>query len=196
MRLRPIHFLALGAFFALTSCMENKKKEEAVSEPAPQNEMAEEPTNTTPNIVGVAAGDDRFSTLVTAVQAADLAGTLSGEGPFTVFAPINDAFAALPEGTLEDLLKEENKEKLAGILTYHVVSGKVEAAAVIAAINDNNGVFNVTTVQGQEIALSLNDGKVVLTDANGGTSTVILTDVAASNGIIHAIDAVVLPAME
>jgi uncharacterized surface protein with fasciclin (FAS1) repeats len=147
----------------------------------------------TPNIVGVAAANEDFSTLVTAVTAAGLVETLSGEGPFTVFAPNNAAFAKLPAGTVESLLKPESLDKLTAVLTYHVVAGKFDAAAVIDAINENNGKYSVTTVQGGTIVLSLNDGKVMLTDANGGTATVILADVAASNGVIHAIDTVVMP---
>ena len=147
----------------------------------------------TPNIVGVAAGNDNFTTLVAAVQAAGLVETLSSAGPFTVFAPTNDAFAKLPEGTVEGLLKPESKDALTGILTYHVVSGKFEAAAVIEAINANDGKFTVETVQGGSIVLSLKDGNVILTDAKGGMSTVAIADVAASNGVIHAIDAVVMP---
>ncbi|OBX26585.1 beta-Ig-H3/fasciclin [Gelidibacter algens] len=146
-----------------------------------------------PNIVEVAVGNENFTTLVAAVKAADLVETLSGTGPFTVFAPTNDAFAKLPEGTVETLLKPENKSKLSGILTYHVVSGKFEAAAVIDAIKKNNGKFTVDTVNGGAITLSLNGDKVMLTDANGGTSTVVMADVAASNGVIHAIDSVVMP---
>ena len=147
----------------------------------------------TPNIVGVADANADFSTLVAAVKAANLVETLSGEGPFTVFAPTNAAFEKLPVGTVETLLKPENAAKLTALLTYHVVSGKFEATAVIEAITKNNGKFTVTTVQGGKIDLTLKDGKVILTDAKGGMSTVILTDVAASNGVIHAIDSVVMP---
>lgn len=146
------------------------------------------------NIVGVAAGNDNFSTLVAAVKAADLVGTLSGEGPFTVFAPTNDAFAKLPEGTVAGLLKPESKAALTGVLTYHVVAGKFEAEAVIDAIKSNDGMFEVDTVEGSTITLSLEGGSVILTDANGNKSTVVIADVAASNGVIHAIDAVVMPA--
>ena len=146
-----------------------------------------------PNIVGVAAGNDSFTTLVAAVKAAGLVDTLSGNGPFTVFAPTNDAFAKLPEGTVQSLLKPESKEKLTGVLTYHVVSGKFEASAVMDAISKNDGKFTVDTVQGGKIDLSVKNGKVILTDANGGTSTVVIADVAASNGVIHAIDTVVMP---
>ena len=107
--------------------------------------------------------------------------------------PTNDAFAKLPAGTVEGLLKPESKGTLTAVLTYHVVAGKFEAAAVIDAINENNGKFTVTTVQGGTITLSLKDGKVLLTDAKGGTATVVMADVAASNGVIHAIDTVVMP---
>jgi uncharacterized surface protein with fasciclin (FAS1) repeats len=144
-------------------------------------------------IVDVAVSNENFTTLVAAVKAAGLVETLSSEGPFTVFAPTNAAFEKLPAGTVENLLKPENLEKLKGLLTYHVVSGKFEAAAVIDAINKNNGKFTVETVQGGKIDLSLKDGNVILTDANGKTSTVAIPDVAASNGVIHAIDTVVMP---
>lgn len=144
-------------------------------------------------IVGVAAANENFTTLVTAVKAADLVETLNSAGPFTVFAPVNDAFAALPEGTVAGLLKPESKGALTGVLTYHVVSGKFEAAAVTDAIKANNGAFEVTTVQGGKIVLSLADGKVKLADENGNTATVVIADVAASNGVIHAIDTVVMP---
>lgn len=193
-KMKVLSLIALSGLF-LMACGEKKKEQaeetmEAVTEEVEEMAEVEE---TTPNIVEVAAGNDSFSTLVAAVTAADLAGTLSGEGPFTVFAPTNDAFAKLPEGTVESLLEPESKEALTGILTYHVVSGKFEAAAVIDAINTNDGTFTVTTVQGGSIDLSLSDGNVVLTDAKGGTATVVIPDVAASNGVIHAIDTVVMP---
>tara|TARA_R110002049_G_scaffold24588_11_gene86994 strand:- start:3558 stop:4139 length:582 start_codon:yes stop_codon:yes gene_type:complete len=147
----------------------------------------------TPNIVGVAVGNDNFSTLVAAVKAADLVGTLSSEGPFTVFAPTNDAFAKLPEGTVETLLKTENKEMLTSVLTYHVVSGKFDAAAVVEAIKANNGAFEVTTVQGGKLVASLDGDSVMLKDEKGNMSKVVIADVAASNGVIHAINSVVMP---
>nr|WP_040472153.1 fasciclin domain-containing protein [Flavobacterium antarcticum] len=146
-----------------------------------------------PNIVEVASGNENFTTLVAAVTAANLGETLSGDGPFTVFAPTNDAFAKLPAGTVETLLKPENIEKLKSILTYHVVSGKFDAAAVMDAIKTNNNKYTVTTVQGAKIDLSIKDDKVILTDATGAMATVIMADVAASNGVIHAIDAVIMP---
>jgi transforming growth factor-beta-induced protein len=135
-------------------------------------------------IVDIAAGDDRFKTLVAAVQAAGLAETLSGEGPFTVFAPTDDAFAKLPEGTLDNLLKPENKQQLADILTYHVVSGKVMAADVLK-------LSEAETVQGQNVAIKQDMGKVYVNDAQ-----VVLTDIEASNGVIHVIDTVILPPAE
>lgn len=144
-------------------------------------------------IVDVAAGNDNFTTLVAAVKAANLVETLSSEGPFTVFAPVNSAFEALPAGTVDTLLKPESKDALTGILTYHVVAGKYMAADVIDAINKNDGAFSVKTVQGGMITLSLVDEKVMLKDEKGNMATVIIADVAASNGVVHAIDTVVMP---
>lgn len=144
-------------------------------------------------IVDVAVGNSNFSTLVTAVKAADLAGTLSGAGPFTVFAPTNDAFAKLPAGTVETLVKPENKATLAKVLTYHVVAGKVSAKDLIKEIKKGNGTATLKTVSGGNLTAKLSGDKVVLTDEKGGTSTVTMTDVKASNGVIHAIDTVVMP---
>ncbi len=191
--IKTLSILALITFLFL-GC-EDKKKDttETVAEEVMEVEVVEVVEVQAPNIVEVASGNDSFSTLVAAVVAADLATTLSGDGPFTVFAPTNDAFAKLPEGTVASLLEPANKATLAGILTYHVVSGKFEAAAVIDAITQNDGKFTVTTVQGGTIDLSLKDGSVILTDANGGMSTVVIADVAASNGVIHALDTVVMP---
>ncbi|KAB2646794.1 MAG: fasciclin domain-containing protein [Verrucomicrobia bacterium] len=132
------------------------------------------------NIVEVAAGAGQFKTLVAAVKAAGLAETLSGKGPFTVFAPTDEAFAKLPAGTVESLLKPENKEKLASILTYHVVAGKVMAADV--------KTMSAKTVNGKEAAIKVDGGKVTI-----GAANVVKTDVAASNGVIHVIDTVLLP---
>ena len=193
-RIKKMSLVVLSTV-VFTACGEKKKEQaEDVMEDVTEEvtEIVSEEVST-PNIVEVAAANDNFSTLVTAVTAADLAGTLSGEGPFTVFAPTNDAFGKLPEGTVPSLLEPESKDALTGILTYHVVSGAFDAAAVIEAINANNGTFSVTTVQGGSIDLSLVDGSVVLTDAKGGTATVVIADVAASNGVIHAIDSVVMP---
>lgn len=144
-------------------------------------------------IVGVAAGNRDFSTLVAAVKAADLVATLSSEGPFTVFAPTNDAFAKLAAGTVDGLLKPEAKATLTAVLTYHVVAGEFKAAAVIDAIKKNKGKFEITTVQGGKLIASLKGKNVILTDEKGNVATVVIADVAASNGVIHAIDSVVMP---
>ena len=145
------------------------------------------------NIVEIASSLDDFSTLVAAVTAADLGATLSSAGPFTVFAPTNDAFNKLPDGTISTLLKPENKGQLQTILKYHVIAGKLEAADVLAAIEKGNGTATVETVSGDKLKAMISDGNVVLKDENGNMSTVIKTDVAASNGVIHVIDTVVLP---
>ncbi len=132
------------------------------------------------DIVDVAAGNDNFKTLVAAVQAAGLVDTLKGPGPFTVFAPTDAAFAKLPAGTVESLLKPENKAQLQAVLTYHVVPGKVMAADVKPG--------PVKTVQGQSATIKVDGGKVMIDGA-----TVVTTDVQASNGVIHVIDSVILP---
>lgn len=145
-------------------------------------------------IVAIAAGTEDLSTLVAAVTAANLVETLSSDGPFTVFAPPNSAFEKLPEGTVENLLLPEQKEALAGVLTYHVVSGEVMAADLVAAISaEEDGVFEITTVNGAVLSASIADGAPILTDAAGNTSNIIATDIDASNGVVHLIDTVVLP---
>ena len=145
------------------------------------------------NIVETAVSNDSFSTLVTAVQAADLVDALSSDGPFTVFAPTNDAFNNLPDGTLSTLLQPENQETLQSILTYHVVAGQFMAEDVVQAINDNGGQFTVETLQGGELTLKLWEGNVNVKDTNGNKAQIIITDVETSNGVIHAINNVVLP---
>lgn len=183
-------FLVVGVL--ATSC----EKKEAVTTDVTDSSVAPMDTAVvvaTPNIVGVASENADFSTLVAAVKAAGLVETLSEDGPFTVFAPANAAFDKLPAGTVDGLLKPESLDKLKSVLTYHVVAGKFDAAAVIDAINKNNGKYNVTTFQGGNIDLTLKGEKVMLTDANGGTAEVAMADVPASNGVIHAIDTVVMP---
>lgn len=147
----------------------------------------------TKNIVENAANSADHTTLVAAVKAAGLVETLQSTGPFTVFAPTNEAFAKLPDGTVETLLKPENKDKLVGILTYHVVSGKMSAEDVVAAIKAGNGKAVLTTVEGGKLTASLDGGKVILTDEKGGTSTVTIADVFQSNGVIHVVDTVLMP---
>lgn len=147
------------------------------------------------NIIENAVNSKDHTTLVAAVKAGELVEVLSGEGPFTVFAPTNAAFDKLPEGTVANLLKPENKKTLQTVLTYHVIAGKFNANDVIALIKKNDGIAAVKTVAGTELRLSLENGKVTITDANGGTSTVTIADVNQSNGVIHVVDSVLLPKM-
>lgn len=147
----------------------------------------------TKTIVENAVNSADHTTLVAAVKAAGLVDALSGPGPFTVFAPTNAAFAKLPAGTVETLVKPENKATLTSILTYHVVPGKVSAAQVIELINAGGGKAQLTTLNGGTLTASLVGGKVVLTDAKGGTATVTQADVFQSNGVIHVTDSVSLP---
>jgi uncharacterized surface protein with fasciclin (FAS1) repeats len=144
-------------------------------------------------VVDIAVGSPAHTTLVAAVKAAGLVETLQGAGPFTVFAPINDAFAKLPAGTVESLLKPEAKGTLVKILTYHVVAGNLDAAAVVKAIEAGKGSAQVKTVSGGTLTASLKDGKVILTDENGKTATVVAADLKSGNGVVHVIDSVVLP---
>jgi len=134
------------------------------------------------NIVETAVADGRFKTLAAALGAAGLVDTLKGAGPFTVFAPTDDAFAKLPAGTIEELLKPEAKQKLTNILLYHVVSGKVMAGDVVK-------LTSATTVLGKDVAIAVKDGKVFLNN----DAQVIITDINTSNGVIHVIDSVILP---
>jgi len=151
------------------------------------------PMYPTKNIVENAVNSKDHTTLVTAVKAAGLVSTLSGPGPFTVFAPTNAAFGMLPKGTVEDLLKTENKAKLTKILTYHVVSANAISGAIDKMIKDDGGKHTVNTVSGHKLVASMKNGKIVLADENGGMATVTIPDVKQSNGVIHVIDHVLLP---
>ena len=146
------------------------------------------------NIVETLLGSKKHTTLVAAVKAADLVGTLQGDGPFTVFAPVNDAFENLPEGTVSTLLKPENKNALTKILTYHVVAGKFDAKSVVNAIKQGHGVAKLTTVSGGILKAKMNgERNVVLEDESGNIASISTYDINQSNGIIHVIDTVVLP---
>ncbi|MGL4280080.1 MAG: fasciclin domain-containing protein [Albidovulum sp.] len=149
----------------------------------------------TKNIVENAVNSADHTTLVAAVQAAGLVETLSGDGPFTVFAPTNEAFAKLPAGTVENLLKPENKEMLTKILTCHVVAANASAKAIMGMIADDGGKHPVKTVGGCEFTAMTADGKVMLEDGQGNVATVTIADVNQSNGVIHVIDTVLLPKM-
>jgi uncharacterized surface protein with fasciclin (FAS1) repeats len=185
MKLRAFAMAAVAASLVLAACGEDDNSAvettvaaaETTAAASETSAMTEEPGT----IVDVASGNPDFSTLVAAVGAAGLVETLSGEGPFTVFAPTNDAFAALPAGLVDKLLLPENKDVLTQILTYHVVSGAVMAADVTAG--------DVPSVEGSPITVTVEGGTVKLNDS----ATVIATDVMASNGVIHVIDAVILP---
>ncbi|MBS3738124.1 fasciclin domain-containing protein [Mesohalobacter halotolerans] len=145
------------------------------------------------DIVKNAASIDDFSTLVTAVKAAELVDVLQSKGPFTVFAPTNDAFGKLPKETLSNLLKPENKTTLQKVLTYHVVKGNLMASDVLTAVKKNGGKLKVETVSGDSFTVTTKNDSAVIMDAKGNTSTIIKTDVKSSNGVIHVIDTVILP---
>lgn len=176
--MRTTHFLAAIASLALAAT------------PAAAATQQNMPGKT---VVEVAVGNSDFSTLVAAVKAADLTTTLSGKGPFTVFAPTNAAFAKLPAGTVDTLLQPANKATLTSVLTYHVVPGRVNAAQLTKLIRDGGGTATLTTVQGGTLKASLMGDRIMLTDAKGGTAHVVTANVNASNGVIHAIDSVVMP---
>lgn len=169
-------FLALGLWTACSAPKQESSEEETMVE-----EVVEETPVESNTVVDIAIGSPDHTTLVAAVQAAGLVETLSGDGPFTVFAPTNAAFEALPAGTVEGLLEPESKEALTGILTYHVVSGNVMSG-------DLSDGQEVTTLNGQTLTVSIQDGKVMI-----GGATVIAADLAGTNGVVHVIDTVLLP---
>lgn len=144
-------------------------------------------------VVENASAAPNLSTLVAAVKAAGLVDTLSGKGPFTVFAPDNDAFNKLPAGTVDTLVKPESKDQLTKILTYHVVAGKMDSKAIAKAIKKGHGTATLKTVQGGSLTAKMDGAKLVLTDEKGGTSTVTTADVYQSNGVAHVIDTVLMP---
>ncbi len=166
--------LALGACGSSSS-------DTAISPPQPTPTVSPTPSPAPQDIVAIASGNPDFSTLVTALQAADLVGALQAEGPFTVFAPTNAAFAALPAGTVESLLLPENQAELVRILTYHVVAGLAPSSSLSSG-------QQVTTLEGSPVTVTLEGGQIRINDSN-----VIATDIEASNGIIHVIDAVLIP---
>ena len=151
------------------------------------------PMTASKDIIDNAVNSKDHTTLVAAIKAAGLVDTLKSAGPFTVFAPTNAAFAALPAGTVDSLLKPENKSTLSGILTYHVVPGKVDAAALTKMIMDGKGSTTFQTMAGGMLTAKSVGGKVMITDEKGGSSTVTIADVYQSNGVIHVVDKVLLP---
>lgn len=186
MRTGKMILVAAASVLLLAACGgDSDETEPANAVPSPAETMAPADGMASDTIADVVAGDPQFSTLLTAVDEAGLVETLSGPGRFTVFAPTDDAFAALPDGTVETLLKPANRDQLASILTYHVLPTEVMAADVTAG--------EVTTVNGTPFTVSTDDG-VELTDATGNRISVVQTDIQASNGVIHVIDGVLIPA--
>lgn len=145
------------------------------------------------NIVENAANSKDHTTLVAAVKAAGLVETLEGAGPFTVFAPVNEAFAALPAGTVDNLLKPENKATLTSVLTYHVVPGRIDSKSLAKMIKDGSGKAMAKTAQGAELTFSMKGKDVIVTDSKGNAAKVTIADVYQSNGVIHVIDKVLMP---
>jgi len=200
MKTKRINFLNLILCLLLvsfTACKNDKQQEEEAEETtemeAPKEEMEEETAESTQaSIAELAMETESLSTLVTALKSADLASMFAEPGNYTVFAPTNDAFAALPEGTVESLLKPENKETLQNILKYHVVASEVMASDLLEQIKANDGEYSFSTVAGAEITAMLVDGKVMLKDGAGNTAEVVKTDIDASNGVVHVINTVVM----
>lgn len=191
---------AIAALAFVTACSSPEKaaETEAATPPAAAATEASVTVGGAPmypskNIIENAVNSADHTTLVAAVKAAGLVETLSGPGPFTVFAPTNAAFGKLPAGTVDTLLLPANKDKLTGVLTYHVVSGRTSAADLIAAIDAGGGQAELTTVQGGKLVARKTATGVSITDANGGVSNVTIADVFQSNGVIHVVDTVVLP---
>lgn len=186
----PSSIVIAVSALALSACMTMESQPAAVDQVSYVGGAAMYPAKT---IVENAVNSPDHTTLVAAVKAAGLVDTLSGPGPFTVFAPTDTAFARLPSGTVETLLRPENLAALQGVLTYHVVPGRMTAADLMAAIRAGGGQARLTTAQGAVLTARAMNGKIVLTDAKGGTSEVTQANVLQSNGIIHVVDSVVLP---
>ncbi|MDP1973345.1 fasciclin domain-containing protein [Sediminibacterium sp.] len=178
-------------FFVITSALLVNVATAQMSEKTV--EVGGAPMYPSKNIVANAVNSADHTTLVAAVKAAGLVETLQSAGPFTVFAPTNTAFGKLPAGTVESLVKPENKTTLTKILTYHVVAGKLDANAIAALIKEGNGSATLKTVSGGILKATMKGKKLILTDEKGGVSTVTIANVYQSNGVIHVIDTVVLP---
>ena len=178
-------------FFVITSALLVNVATAQMSEKTV--EVGGAPMYPSKNIVANAVNSADHTTLVAAVKAAGLVETLQSAGPFTVFAPTNTAFGKLPAGTVESLVKPENKATLTKILTYHVVAGKLDASAIAALIKEGNGSATLKTVSGGILKATMKGKKLILTDEKGGVSTVTIANVYQSNGVIHVIDTVVLP---
>ena len=185
---------ALAAALSLAACSQQAETDPAAEDTAMAEETAGDVAPPSGTIVELAQGNPDLSTLVSAVVAADLGETLSGAGPFTVFAPTNAAFEAVPKSARDELMSPAGKEDLTGILTYHVVSGETMSTALITAIEGaGDKGYAIKTVNGATLTATLEGGNVVLTDAAGNKATVAQADVDASNGVVHVIDKVLMP---
>ncbi len=210
MKLKTIVMSLAVVAMLFASCEDTKKKEAEEQAKAEQMRMEREKDSLMKveadnqammaqmeanSIAAKAMGNAELSTLVSALQAADMAQTLKGEGDYTVFAPTNDAFSKVQKATLENLMKPENKEQLQKLLQYHVLQGKMNAADVMGKIKDAGGKLDVTTMNGEVLTLSEKNGKVMIKDVKGNTATVTSADMDASNGVVHTIDKVLMPKM-
>jgi uncharacterized surface protein with fasciclin (FAS1) repeats len=181
--LKTLTLLMAGLFFTLLSFAQNEKTVEVGGAPMYPSK----------NIIENALHSNDHTTLVAAVKAAGLVQTLEGSGPFTVFAPTNEAFSMLPAGTVDNLLKPENKATLTNVLTYHVVAGKLDAKALAKAIKQGHGTTELKTVAGGRLWVMMKGKDILLKDEKGGTAKVTIKDVYQSNGVIHVIDHVLMP---
>lgn len=184
---------------AFTACNDGKKKEEEKADKESKEmkadqkeEMAKEKEEKQATIAELAMETESLSTLVTALKSAELAAMFNEPGSYTVFAPTNDAFGKLPKGTVDNLLKPENKETLQNVLKYHVVASEIMSGDLVKKIKSNDGSFSFSTVAGAEMTAMLKDGKVMLKDGAGNMAEVVKADVDASNGVVHVINAVVM----
>ncbi len=207
MKLKSLLIVAILSTVAFTSCDDKKKEQEEKekmemermeSEQEAQREAdmkveQEKMEMQSNSIAAKAMATAELSTLVTALQTAELAQMMKEEaGPFTVFAPTNDAFAKVPKATLDKLMMAENKSQLQSVLKYHVVQGEITAEKLAQSIKDNNGTYKFNTVDGAELTAMMMGDKIVLKDGNGKTATIVKADIDASNGVVHEIDAVVM----
>ena len=209
MKLNKIFMSLAVVAFLFASCDDTKKKEAEAKAEAEKMEMeamkkAEEEAEAMEmekmemqknSIASKAMANPNYSTLVAALKQADLAQTFMEPGEYTVFAPTNDAFAKVPKATMDNLMKPENKQQLQNLLKYHVVKGEWKADAVVKAINDNDNAYNVTTLAGENLVLSLKDGNVMVKDSKGKMAMVANADMDASNGVIHGVNTVLMPKM-
>lgn len=192
--MKKIKLLAIGSLFLFAACNStNRMSNNSMENSGTTVMVGGAEMYPSKNIIENAVNSKDHTTLVAAVKAGGLVETLSGTGPFTVFAPTNMAFDALPSGTVDNLLKPENKDQLTTVLTYHVVAGKLNAKDLVKMIQEGNGMTTLTTVQGQTLTVKSNGNSVMVTDENGGTAMVTVADVNQSNGVIHVVDKVLLP---